>query len=218
MKILVLAWEFPPRLVGGLARHVAELYPELVKLGHEIHLMTIEFGEAPGYEVVEGVHIHRVPVAPGNDFFHWVINMNNSMGQYGGKLILEEDASFDLIHAHDWLVGDAAIALKHHFKIPLVATIHATEYGRYNGLHTETHLYIASKEGILAYNAWRIIVCSGYMRHEIHRALSSPWDKIDVVYNGIRPEKNNAIPTSTIGASAVDLPPMRRRSSIMLVG
>ncbi|PSF36117.1 glycoside hydrolase [Aphanothece hegewaldii CCALA 016] len=189
MKILVLAWEFPPRLVGGLARHVAELYPELVKLGHEIHLMTIEIGDAPGYQVVEGVHVHRVPVAQGNDFFHWVINMNNSMGHYGGKLIIEEDLTFDLIHAHDWLVGDAAIALKHHFKIPLVATIHATEYGRYNGLHTDTHLYIASKERILAYNAWRIIVCSGYMRHEIHRALSSPWDKIDVVYNGIRAEK-----------------------------
>jgi len=29
MRILVLAWEFPPRLVGGIARHVAELYPGL---------------------------------------------------------------------------------------------------------------------------------------------------------------------------------------------
>jgi glycosyltransferase involved in cell wall biosynthesis len=47
MKILVLTWEFPPRLVGGIARHVAELYPELVKLGHEIHLITVEFGQAP---------------------------------------------------------------------------------------------------------------------------------------------------------------------------
>jgi len=26
MKILVLTWEFPPRIVGGIARHV-ELYP-----------------------------------------------------------------------------------------------------------------------------------------------------------------------------------------------
>ena len=47
MRILVLAWEFPPRLVGGIARHVAELYPEIVKLGHEVHLITIEFGQAP---------------------------------------------------------------------------------------------------------------------------------------------------------------------------
>jgi glycosyltransferase involved in cell wall biosynthesis len=60
MKILVLAWEFPPRIVGGIARHVAELYPEIAKQGHEIHLITVEFGQAPHYEVVDGVSIHRV--------------------------------------------------------------------------------------------------------------------------------------------------------------
>lgn len=188
MKILVLTWEFPPRLVGGIARHVAELYPEIVKLGHEIHLLTVEFGQAPLYEVVEGVHIHRVPVGYGHDFFHWVVNLNDSMGRHGGKLLLEE-GPFDLIHAHDWLVGDAAIALKHTFRIPLIATIHATEFGRYNGIYNDDHRYISGKEKLLAYNAWRIIVCSDYMRREVESVLESPWDKIDVIYNGIRPEK-----------------------------
>lgn len=188
MKILVLSWEFPPRIVGGIARHVAELYPELVKLGHEVHLITAEFGQASMYEVVEGVKVHRVPVAYSNDFFHWVVNLNLSMGDHGGKLILEE-GPFDLIHAHDWLVGDAAIALKHNLKIPLIATIHATEYGRYNGIHTDIQGYINGKENLLAFNAWRIIVCSDYMRQEIERVLHSPWDKIDVIYNGIRAEK-----------------------------
>jgi glycosyltransferase involved in cell wall biosynthesis len=188
MKILVLTWEFPPRLVGGIARHVAELYPELIKLGHEIHLITVEFGEAPRYEVVDGIYVHRVSVGYSQDFFHWVVNMNESMGRHGAKLILEE-GGFDLIHAHDWLVGDAAIALKHNFKIPLVATIHATEFGRCNGLHNDTQRYISGKERLLAYNAWRVIVCTDYMRREVEKALDIPWDKIDVVYNGIRPEK-----------------------------
>lgn len=188
MKILVLTWEFPPRIVGGIARHVGELYPELAKLGHEIHLITPEFGHAPMYEVVDGVRVHRVPVAGGNDFFHWVVNMNESMGHQGGKLMLEE-GSFDLIHAHDWLVADAAIALKHTFKVPLIATIHATEFGRYNGINTEEQHYINGKEQLLAFNAWQIIVCTDYMRREVERALQSPWDKIDVIYNGIRPEK-----------------------------
>ena len=89
MKILVLAWEFPPRIVGGIARHVGELYPEIVALGHEVHLITVEFGTTPNYEIVDGIHLHRVPVAAGNDFFHWVVNMNESMGNQGGKLIVE---------------------------------------------------------------------------------------------------------------------------------
>ncbi|MBD2105306.1 glycosyltransferase family 4 protein [Leptolyngbya sp. FACHB-261] len=188
MKILVLAWEYPPRIVGGIARHVAELYPELVAQGHEIHLITVEFGAAPHYEVVDGVKVHRVPVAYSHDFFHWVVNMNESMGNHGGKLMLE-DGPFDLIHAHDWLVADAAIALKHSFKLPLIATIHATEYGRYNGIRTDTQHYINSKEERLVYEAWRLIVCSHYMRDELGRAFHCPWEKVDVIYNGIRPEK-----------------------------
>ncbi len=188
MKILVLSWEFPPRIVGGIARHVAELYPELVQLGHEVRLITAECGQASLYELVEGVHVHRVPVGQSHDFFHWVVNLNESMGHHGGKLILEEE-NFDLLHAHDWLVGDAAIALKHNFKIPLIATIHATEYGRHNGIHNDTQRYIHGKENLLTYDAWRVIVCSEYMRREVEHALCVPGDKIDVIYNGIRPEK-----------------------------
>ena len=188
MKILVLTWEFPPRIVGGIARHVAELYPELVALGHEVHLLTVEFGECPGYEIVEGVHVHRVPVGGANDFFHWVVNMNDSMGYFGGKLITEE-GPFDLIHAHDWLVGDAAIALKNLFKIPMIATIHATERGRYNGIYTDTQHYINAKEARLCYEAWRVIVCTWYMKGEVERAFNLSWDKIDVIANGIKKAK-----------------------------
>ncbi|MDJ0555749.1 MAG: glycosyltransferase family 4 protein [Microcoleaceae cyanobacterium MO_207.B10] len=188
MKIMVLSWEFPPRIIGGIARHVAELYPELVKLGHEVHLITVKSGEAPMYEIVEGIEVHRVPVGPSQNFFHWVANMNEAMGRHGGK-IMKEEKGFDIIHAHDWLVADAAIALKHIFKLPLIATIHATENGRHNGIHNHSQQYINEKEKELVYNAWRVIVCSNYMRGEVARTLDSPWDKIDVIYNGIRPEK-----------------------------
>ena len=193
MKILVLAWEFPPRIVGGIARHVAELYPELVQQGYEIHLITVQAEAAPAQEMVDGIYIYRVPVPPSNDFFHWVDNMNSAMEKKGREL-LEQKGNFDLIHAHDWLVGDTSINLKHHGKIPLVVTIHATEYGRYNGLYNDTQRYIAGKEGILIHNGWRIIVCSNYMRHELEKVFGTPWDKIDVVYNGIRPEKKHRRP------------------------
>ncbi len=193
MKILVLAWEFPPRIIGGIARHVAELYPEIVSLGHEIHLITVEFGETPRREIVEGIHLHRVSVARGNDFFHWVVNMNESMGEYGGALIMEW-GPFDLIHAHDWLVGDAAIALKHRFKIPLVGTVHATEFGRYNGIYNPTQTYIHQKETLLVHESWRVIVCTEHMKRELQWALHAPADKLDIIYNGIRAAKKQPDP------------------------
>lgn len=112
---------------------MAELYPELVQQGYEIHLITVATEESPSQEMVDGIHIYRVPVPPSNDFFQWVDNMNRAMEQRG-QALFQEQKKFDVIHAHDWLVGDVAINLKHHGKIPLVVTIHATEYGRYNGL------------------------------------------------------------------------------------
>ena len=83
MKILVLTWEFPPRIVGGIARHVAELYPELHKLNHEIHILTVQSGHLLSYEVVEGIHIHRITVGESKSFFHWIGQMNERMGVYG---------------------------------------------------------------------------------------------------------------------------------------
>ncbi|AFY40463.1 glycosyl transferase group 1 [[Leptolyngbya] sp. PCC 7376] len=188
MRIFVLSWEFPPRVVGGLARHVGELYPEVVALGHEIDLVTIQSDDLPIRETVEGIRIHRVAVPENGQFFDWVTAMNDAMVTFGKKF-LTEHTNISLIHAHDWLVGDAAIALKQQFELPLIVTIHATEYGRHNGIHTDTHAYISNKERDLVHEAWRVIVCSQYMRQELERALQVTPDKVDVIFNGIRPEK-----------------------------
>ncbi|HIK37533.1 MAG: glycosyltransferase family 4 protein [Geminocystis sp.] len=195
MRILVLSWEFPPRIVGGIARHVSELYPEIVKLGDQVHLITVKPDgvTAAAEEEVEGIRVYRVSVNPNDNFFSWVAQMNQSMLAAAEELI-RNTGSFDIIHAHDWLVADSAITLKHRYKIPLIATIHATEYGRHNGIHNQTQAYVASKEGSLVYEAWRVIVCSEYMRWEVNRALGCPRDKIDVIYNGIRPEKKQHPP------------------------
>lgn len=193
MKILVLSWEFPPRIIGGIARHVAGLYPEIAHLGYDIHLITLEFGNTPKYEIVEGIKIYRISIPHNENFFEWITSMNDVMKVTAENLI-KKIGTFDLIHGHDWLVADSAISLKHRFKIPLIATIHATEYGRHNGIHNDTHVYISSKEGMLVYESWRVIVCTDYMRYELHRVLGCPWDKIDVIYNGIRPEKKMRSP------------------------
>jgi glycosyltransferase involved in cell wall biosynthesis len=203
MKILVLTWEFPPRIVGGIARHVAELYPELVKQGHEIQLVTVQFGNIVADAIVEGIHVHRVPVGESSHFFDWVVHMNQIMRDYGGKLIREQGA-FDLIHAHDWLVGEAAISLKNQFRIPLISTIHATEHGRNSGIHSDIHRHVHDQEFRLAYESWRVIVCTDYMKREVGQTLRTPIDKIDVVFNGIRAEKKQIPPE-------VDLTAFRRR-------
>jgi len=187
MRILALAWEFPPRIIGGISRHVAELYPEVVKRGHDVHLITVAVEGGASAEVVDGIHVYRIPVESNHDFFQWVNQMNLQMINFARKFLA--DNSVDLIHAHDWLVEESAIALANEFSIPLIATIHATEYGRCNGIHNDTQRYIHQKEINLTQSAQRVIVCSAYMREELQRVFGCATEKIDVVYNGLSEER-----------------------------
>jgi glycosyltransferase involved in cell wall biosynthesis len=186
MKVLVLTWEFPPRKVGGIAPHCAELYPELVKCGHEVHLVTAPPEvEVPAKETIDGVHVYRVGVGESRDLFEWIAKLNDSLGADGGRLI-EGIGGFDLIHAHDWVVGDAAMALKSIFKLPLVVTVHATEYGRHQGrIGNGDSQYVHSKELSLVAAADWTIVCSEFMRNEVVGVLRAPMPAVSVIYNGI---------------------------------
>jgi len=187
MRILALAWEFPPRIVGGISRHVAELYPEIVKRGHEVHLITVAVENGLVEEIVDGIHVHRIPVGANNDFFQWVVQMNVNMLNFARQFLAVN--SMDLLHAHDWLVEETAIAITSEFQIPLVSTIHATEYGRCNGIHNDTQRYIHQKEIFLTQASQRVIICSEYMRGELQRAFNCPTEKTDVVYNGLSVER-----------------------------
>ncbi|HZO92106.1 MAG TPA: glycosyltransferase family 4 protein [Chthonomonadaceae bacterium] len=211
MRVLMLSWEYPPKIVGGIARHVEELSWALAKRPDmEVHVVTCEFPGAPAEETYNGVHIHRVVPydAPGGhkDFVHWVHQLNAAMRDRAHalcrdwladpsrpgslidpKTLSEKDAI--LLHAHDWLAYFAGVELKHAFKLPLVATIHATEFGRNNGIHNDLSRYINGIEVNLVTEAWRIIVCSGFMKGEVEYALNAPSDKIDIIYNGVHAEK-----------------------------
>ncbi|MFM7888606.1 MAG: glycosyltransferase family 4 protein [Pseudanabaena sp.] len=187
MRILALAWEFPPRIIGGISRHVAELYPEVVKRGHEVHLITVAVENEPLEVIVDGIYVHRVDVEKNNDFFQWVAQMNINMSKFARDFLAQTPV--DLVHAHDWLVEETAITITTELQIPLVATIHATEYGRCNGIHNDTQRYIHQKEIKLTQSAQRVIVCSEYMRGELQRALDCPPSKTDVVYNGLSVER-----------------------------
>ncbi len=186
MRILMLSWEFPPRSVGGLAQHVYDLTTALAREGEEVHLITCAAPEAPEKEMVNGVYIYRVNPynLPALDFLTWILQLNLSMVEYAVSLV-NSLADFDLIHAHDWLVAYAGRALKHAYKLPLIATIHATEYGRNQGLHNDLQRYISDVEWWLTYEAWRVIVCSHYMQKELQRIFQLPGDKIRVVPNGV---------------------------------
>ncbi|MFS8542275.1 MAG: glycosyltransferase family 4 protein [Limnochordales bacterium] len=183
--ILMLSWEYPPRVVGGLARHVAYLSRALAARGHRVTVLTQEAPGAPDREWDHGVEVHRLPVPgpPPMDFPGWVMRLNLEMVERALHLFAC-GRRFDLVHAHDWLAAYAGKALKHGLAVPLVATIHATEHGRNNGLHNDLQRHIGSVEWWLTYEAWRVICCSRFMEDEVRRVFHLPADKVRVVPNG----------------------------------
>ena len=186
MKILMLTWEYPPRIVGGIARVVHDLSKRLIKDGHDVHVITYKEGNVPYYENDKGVHVHRVDnymINP-NNFIDWIMQLNFNMVAKANELIAKGE-KFDVIHAHDWLVAYAAKTLKNSYDMPLVSTIHATEAGRNAGIHDETQRYINDTEWMLTYESSEVIVNSKFMKNDLQRLFGLPYEKINVVANGI---------------------------------
>ena len=186
MKILMLTWEYPPRIVGGIARVVNDLSKRLIKDGHDVYVVTYREGSTPYYENDKGVHVYRVDnymINP-NNFIDWIMQLNFNMVAKVNELIAKGE-KFDVIHAHDWLVAYAAKTLKNSYDLPLVSTIHATEAGRNGGIHDEVQRYINDTEWMLTYESSEVIVNSKFMKNDLQRLFGLPYEKINVVANGI---------------------------------
>jgi glycogen(starch) synthase len=192
MRVLMLSWEYPPLLVGGLGRHVHALAEAMARAGHEVTVLTRypdPAGPVPYDEVLGGVRVVRVAEDPSllrfeDELLAWTMALNHALTRAG--LAVCDEAPPDVVHAHDWLVAHAATTLKHHLGVPLVATLHATEAGRHQGwLPGPLNRSIHSVEWWLTYEARRVIACSAYMRWEVTRLFDLPPDKVDVVPNGV---------------------------------
>lgn len=189
MRVVMLSWEYPPRIVGGISPHVYDLSHRLVALGYEVHVVTKATPLAPNEQTDPGgVLVHRVELGSEPHNFVHEIQLLNQATDLRVRRLLEDwrgEGRPTIFHAHDWLSLDAARELKYEYQLPVVATVHATEAGRNNGLHTPVSRYIHEQEYWLTYEAWRVIVCSEFMRGEVERLFSCPVDKVDVVYNGV---------------------------------
>jgi glycogen synthase len=191
-RALILSWEYPPLIEGGLARHVRKLAENLVEEGFDVHVIARGREEDPPEEERRGVLIHRVrePERPRDlgEFVTWIERMNADMLAHGVELGDRHD--FDVVHGHDWLVAGAGDHLAKRFRAPFVATIHATEFGRHQGwVDKHPQSYIHGVERWMANRADRVITCSSYMREHVADVFGLEEARIAVIPNGIDPSE-----------------------------
>lgn len=189
LRVLHFTWEYPPRIVGGIARVVEGLGKSLTKLGVEVHVITPEMPGSPKEEVDEGVFVHRVGIdAPAPNFHTWILLMNHFFAKRAGAL-LHEVGPFDIVHVHDWLVLPAGAEAKHFFGCKMVSTLHSLEYKRAGGVNSPEGHMIESFEWWITFESSVVIVCSNAMRSDARWKYNIPDEKIWVIPNGINPNK-----------------------------
>ena len=206
MKIAVLVYEYPPKIVGGLGTYATEITRKFVLLDHDVTVFTMndDEGSLPTREIWRGIEIHRpihidisdsLPDVVAEDvkkwgrglqFFSKVLMYNYlSASKLINELVRKDEFKFDIVVAHDWLSIIAGIAIKRELNLPLVFHVHSTEKGRTLGNGSEVISNLELRGGK---TADMVITVSNAMKEEL-RKLGFPEEKIRVCYNGVDPEK-----------------------------
>jgi len=208
MKIAVLVYEYPPKIVGGLGTYAAEITRNFVLMDHDVTVFTMndDAGSLPTREIWRGIEIHRplhidvsdsLPDVIAEDIRKWGrgIDLFGKLMVYNyltasklvNELIRKEGMNYDVIVAHDWLSIMGGVTVKKETKLPLAFHVHSTEYGRTLGNGSSVVSNIEHRGGSMA----DLVVTVSYaMKDELIR-LGFPREKIQVCYNGVDPKKYN---------------------------
>ncbi len=205
MRMAILVYEFPPKILGGLGTYAAEITKNFTLLGHEVNVYTMndEKGNLPVWEMWHGIEINRpthvdisdsLPIMLAEDIKKWGrgVQFFSEVLVYNclsaSKLVqdsVQGKKIFDIVIAHDWLSIIAGAAVKKELGLPLAFHVHSTEIGRTmdNGSSV-----IRGFEERGCQVADIIITVSNAMRRELIES-GYPKEKIRVCYNGIDPQK-----------------------------
>lgn len=187
MRILHIAWEYPPLIYGGIAPHVAQLATAQAAAGHQVTVVTQAHPEAPVDQVEAGVRVvrtgHHPPALEFSEatLLAWVASLNNALTSALLKLPRP-----DVVHVHDWVTAYSAAVARDGLGLPLVATFHSTERGRHQG-HLPSPLAesVDELEGWLAGMAHGLITCSEQMAAGVADQFGCPSQAIP---NGVDAE------------------------------
>lgn len=218
MRILMLGWELPPLISGGLGPACYGIFKELRREGIDVLFLVPYAVKAEGHllENVIGVLNDRQvtsrfsPISPYTSSY--------SSGFYGKNIMAEvvrfaeraveiaKGKSFDIIHAHDWTTCKAGILLQNALQKPLLFHVHSIEHDR-NPANPSPWICALEKEGLLAADV--AIAVSRYTRRRICENYQIAPNKVKVVHNGIDEDTH---PVTRLG------PNRQRPKTVLFVG
>ena len=191
LRVLILSWEYPPIVEGGLARHVRKLSEQLVRDGVEVHVLTRGGGRLAAREDRHGVIVHRVrePDFPKDDldaFIAWVERMNDDMRAAGRRAGGGWTSTWCTRTTGWWPTprGGSRRASRRRGSSP--CTRPSTGATRAGSTSTRSRTSTASSARMVR-AADRVITCSHYMRGHVADVFGIPAGRVTVIPNGIDP-------------------------------
>lgn len=194
MRILSLTYEYPP-IGGGGSVVAAAVNEELVRLGHEVTVLTSRMKGLPASETVEGVAVVRTACMRQHRHYTTAAELFTTLlptYRRGAQLI--RSLQPEVIHTH-FIVpsGVLAWALSRRFDVPYVLTAHGSDVPGYNPDRFEwLHALLGP--------AWRGILDGAAFVTSPSRFLADLIrshgyaDPIDIVPNGHHPQPHGGGP------------------------
>lgn len=183
MRIIILSWEYPPRVVGQLANYVKKLASQLAKNAEKTWVITYHDFLTGEYDEPEGVKTFRVtnPVHTHIGVLTWVLTLNQEVERSAANIFFRAKKHVDIVDAHDWHFIPAAVTLKKALDTPFVYSVESLEEHRSHGANSPFNMSIKSIEWLGMYEASRLIVKSEWMRDEVVRLYDVPKSKVGVI-------------------------------------
>ena len=169
MKILMLNYEFPP-LGGGASPLSYEYARELVSLGHEVDVVTMRHAGLPKFEVVDGIHVYRIPsLRSRKDICRTHEMASYIAGALPLLLKLVRTRKYDINHTHFVIPsGVLSLIVKRLTGLPYIITAHGSDVPGYNpDRFKRFHMLIRPLWRTLINGAAFVVTPSEYLRELI---------------------------------------------------
>ena len=191
-RVLMIGWEFPPLVAGGLGVACDGLVRALLELGAGVVLLLPRRSRPVGRaeKAAAGGRGLRV-IAAGTALRPY----DEPDALYGGELLDEvsrlaavarvvaAEERFDVIHAHDWMTFPAAVAARDASRRPFVAHVHSTEFARSAGGRGDPTVCHIEGEGVR--RADRVLCVSRVTAGRVRARYGVPAERIRVVHNAV---------------------------------
>ncbi len=182
MRVSILTWEYPPRIIGELSTYAKTLAQVLSGHGFEVHVVTFHDTLRGEDREPSGVYVHRVanPVSTHINILTWDLALSCEFERVCAD-IFYDIGRIDLVDCHEWLCVVAATTIKRAFGTPFVITLDSLEEQRSNFNNTPLNLAIQSIERTGTHEAVSVLVKSEQMKTEVLKLHSLDSRKVRVI-------------------------------------